>query len=175
MERKTLNGLRPQAYEHPLDTRALDALQCTKGFDTLVRKLNEWGFERLLRVQLTGSNLRVTPDNFPEIHDKVREAGAVLDLPKLPDVYIGAGGEINAFTAGVEKPILVLTSGAVDLLTDEELFFVIAHSGEYEKVLAAPHSELQAARFCTQCGAALSAAAAFCTGCGAHAPAPVVH
>ena len=127
MSRKLLTGLRPQAYEHPLDSKALDALQSTRGFDTLVRKLNEWGFERILRVQLTGSNIRVTPDSFCEIHDKVREAGAILDLPKLPEIYISAGGEINAFTAGVEKPIVVLTSGAIDLLTEDELFFVIAH------------------------------------------------
>jgi Zn-dependent protease with chaperone function len=127
MARKTLTGLRPQSYEHPWDKKALDALQSSKSFAALVAKLNEWGFERILRVQLTGSNLRVTPDNFPEIHDKVREAAAVLDVPVAPEIYIAAGGDINAFTAGVRKPIIVLTSAAVDLLTDDELFFVVAH------------------------------------------------
>src|SRR5687767_853997 len=123
MERKRLIGLRPQAYEHPWDKKALDALQSSKSFAALVSKLNEWGFERILRVQLTGSNLRVTADNFPEIHEKVHEAGAILDLPTLPEIYIAAGGDINAFTAGVRKPILVVTSAAVDVLSDEELFF----------------------------------------------------
>jgi Zn-dependent protease with chaperone function len=127
VDRKTLTGLRPQAYEHPWDKKALDALQSSKSFAALVAKLNEWGFERILRVQLTGSNLRVTADNFPEIHEKVEEARAILDLPAMPEIYIAAGGEINAFTAGVKRPIVVLTSGAIDLLTDDELFFVIAH------------------------------------------------
>jgi Zn-dependent protease with chaperone function len=127
MARKILSGLRPQSYEHPWDKKALDALQSSRGFAALVAKLNEWGFERILRVQLTGSNLRVTADNFPDIHDKVREAAAILDLPVMPEVYIAAGGDINAFTAGVRKPIVVLTSAAVDVLTEDELFFVIAH------------------------------------------------
>jgi len=127
MDRKRLPGLRPQSYEHPWDSKALDALQRTTGFAKLVAQLNEWGFEPILRVQLTGSNLRVTPDNFPELYEKVAEARAILDVPVMPEVYIAAGGEINAFTAGVHRPIVVLTSGAVDLLTDEELFFVIAH------------------------------------------------
>ena len=127
MSRKTLTGLRPQAYEHPLDSAALDVLQDTGGFDTLVRMLNEWGFERIVRVQLTGSNICVTADNFPEIHEKVHEAGAILDLPLLPDIYISGGGEINAFTVGVEKPIMVLTCGAIDQLSDDELLFVIGH------------------------------------------------
>src|SRR5215217_431210 len=106
MDRKRLIGLRPQVYEHPWDKKALDALQSSKSFAALVAKLNEWGFERILRVQLTGSNLRVTPDNFPEIYEKVQEAGAILDLPSTPEIYLAGGGEINAFTAGVKKPIV---------------------------------------------------------------------
>ena len=127
MERRKLTGLRPQTYEHPLDSQALDALQKTSGLETVVRKCNEWGFERLLRVQLTGSHLRVTADNFPVVHDQVRAACDVLDLPKRPEIYIAAGGDINAFTAGVDRTIIVLNSGAVDLLSDDELFFVIGH------------------------------------------------
>ena len=102
-------------------------LQNTTGLETLVRKCNEWGFERMLQVQLTGSYLRVNADNFPDVYDKVTTAAAILDIAKIPDVYIAAGGDINAFTAGVERTAIVLNSGAIDNLTDDELFFVIAH------------------------------------------------
>lgn len=125
--RLALTGLRPQAYEHPSDRQALDALQNTGGLETLVRKCNEWGFERLLRVQLTGSNLLVTADSFPRLHELFTTAAQALELPRQPALYVGAGGEINAFTAGVEQPIVVINSGAVDLLNDEELLFVMAH------------------------------------------------
>src|SRR3954462_11447733 len=114
MARRTLTGLRPQTYEHPADTKALDALQQTRGLETLIRKCNEWGFERMLRVQLTGSHLRVTADSCPLVHDQVRAACDVLDVPNRPDIYIAAGGDINAFTAGVDRPIIVLNSGAID-------------------------------------------------------------
>lgn len=122
-----LKGLRPQAYEHRLDRQALDALQGTRGLETLVRKCNEWGFERLLRVQLTGSNLRVTADAFPQLHQMFVDVCHTLDLPQAPELYIGAGGEINAFTAGVEHPMVVLNAGAIDMLSDDELRFVMAH------------------------------------------------
>ena len=118
--------LPPQAYEHPSDTSTLDALQHTAGLDTLVRKLNAWGFERVLRVQLTGSYLRATADRFPDLHAALRKACELLDSPIMPELYI-APGVLNAFTSGVERPLIVLTSGAVDLLTPEELLFVIAH------------------------------------------------
>jgi len=127
VERRKLTGLRPQAYEHPLDASTLNALQNTRGLETLVRKCNQWGFERLLRVQLTGSYLRVTPDSFAEVHDQVRAACEILDLPAAPEVYIANAGGINAFTAGVHQPLVVLSSDAIDRLSEEELFFVIAH------------------------------------------------
>jgi Zn-dependent protease with chaperone function len=118
--------LPPQLYEHPSDTSTLDALQHTAGLETLVRKLNSWGFERLLRVQLTGSYLRATPDSFPDLHATLRKACELLDSPVIPDLYL-APGDINAFTAGVERPLILLYAGAIDLLTPEELLYVIAH------------------------------------------------
>lgn len=127
MTRKTLTGLHPQAYQHPLDTWALDAVKRTPGFEMLVRKCNEYGLERLMRVQYCGSNLRVNADNFPDLHEKLQQAREILDLPKSPELYIELGGEINSLTVGVEQPIVVLSSAAVDLLTDDEIFFVIAH------------------------------------------------
>src|SRR5215467_9492405 len=121
-----LTGLWPKAYEHPSDTAALNALNSVKGLDTIVRKLNSWSFDRLLRVQLTGSFLKVTPDSFSDLHELLVRACDTLDLPALPDLYVGSG-PINAFTACVDQPLILLTQGAVDSLTTDELLFVIAH------------------------------------------------
>ena len=122
-----LEGLRPQTYEHPSDAAALNALTHTAGFDTLIQKLNAWGIERILRVQLTGSYIRVQADNFPDLFRILAIARDRLDVPVDVDMYIAAGGEINAFTVGVERPLIVLTTTAVDLLSNDELMFVIAH------------------------------------------------
>ncbi len=122
-----LDGLYPQAYEHPDDTAALDVLKRTRGLDTLVRKINEWGMERLLRIQLTGSFLRITPDNFPDLWRLLATARDRLALPITPELYVKNEEEINAFTAGVSKPIIVVNSGTVDHLDEAELLFVIAH------------------------------------------------
>jgi Zn-dependent protease with chaperone function len=122
-----LIGLYPQLYEHPEDSAALNALQHTAGLDILVRKLNTWGFERLLRVQLTGSFIHVTADALPDIYRIFLTARDRLAIPITPELYIRNAGDINAFTAGVDKPIVVLHSVAVDALTEEELLFLIGH------------------------------------------------
>lgn len=122
-----LAGLRLQAYEHPSDAAALNALTHTAGFDTLITKLNAWGIERFLRVQLTGSYLKVTQDSFPDLYQIFLVMRDRLDVPIDVDVYIASGGEINAFTVGVERPLIVLTTAAVELLAPYEMAFVIAH------------------------------------------------
>jgi Zn-dependent protease with chaperone function len=127
MARTVLSGLQAQAYEHPFDGRALDTLRGTPGLEMAVRAFNQHGIEHFLKIQYTGSNLRVTRDNLPEIHATVAEAATVLDLTLLPEIYLQEGGAINAFTSGVEKPILVLNAGCIDHLTEDELFFVVGH------------------------------------------------
>jgi len=126
MEHTRLKGLRPQSYEHPSDAKTLDMLQNTSGVETLIRKCNEFGLDRLLRVQLMGSYLRATEDSFPNLFRAVQEGCEILDLPKRPALYLQPGG-LNAFTAGVEQPIVVLNAGLVDSMTDEELRYVIGH------------------------------------------------
>ncbi|HVR09328.1 MAG TPA: M48 family metallopeptidase [Thermoanaerobaculia bacterium] len=127
MARTILSGLQTAAYEHPWDRKALDGLKGAPGLETVIRGLNEHGLDRLIRIQYTGSNLRVTRDNLPDLHTLVLEAVQVLDMKVPPEVYLQEGGGINAFSAGVEKPLLVLNAGCLDHLTDDELVFVIGH------------------------------------------------
>jgi len=126
MDYARLHGLCPQSYEHPSDKKTLDALQSQSGIETLIRKFNEFGVDRLLRIQLMGSYLRATEDSFPGLYRAVRESCEILDLPKRPSVYIQPGG-LNAFTAGVEQPIVVLNAGLIDAMTEQELRFVVGH------------------------------------------------
>ncbi len=78
-------------------------------------------------MQLTGSYLRVTRDSFADLYQVVADVRDRLEVPVEIDLYIAGGGEINAFTVGVEHPLIVLTTAAVELLSTEELTYVIAH------------------------------------------------
>jgi Zn-dependent protease with chaperone function len=77
-------------------------------------------------VELTGSFLKVTPDSFGDLYRILQKACVTLDMPEQPDLYI-APGPMNAFTAGVEKPLIVIYSGIVEAMNEDELLFVIAH------------------------------------------------
>lgn len=125
--RIVLHGLRSEEYEHSFDRQALRALKSTPGFEFLVRKLNEYSMDRLNRIRYTGSNIKLNAQVMPEIHNILFRACEILDMQFVPEMYVAWSYNVNAFTAGVERPIVVVTSGAVDLLTHEELAFLIGH------------------------------------------------
>ena len=125
MEPILLEKLDPREYEHPLDKKALDALEKTKGLDTLVRKFYDLGLEEILRIQFTGSNLRVTSNSFPDLYELLEETCEILNLKKTPELYIQSGGRIQGLTTGVDNPIVVISTDCLDALTERELMFVL--------------------------------------------------
>ena len=127
MERKKLLLLNPNEYEHNLDRQALNALEGTPGLEKVARKYNKHAVERYYRLMYTGSYLKINEHNFPDILNILKEACANLFVKDIPDIYIQWDYSVNAFTTGSEKPLIVLTSGAVDLLSPEELLYVIGH------------------------------------------------
>lgn len=127
MERIIIEGLDSNEYEHPFDRKALTALEKTPGLEILVRKFNQYWNDKVLKIQYTGSNIKVTERNFPELLKALNEACSILSIDKIPNLYVKWSYDVNAFTAGVENPIIVLNSGTIDLLSCDELLFIIGH------------------------------------------------
>ncbi|HEX3013880.1 MAG TPA: M48 family metallopeptidase [Methanobacterium sp.] len=127
MQRKELILLNPVEYEHEFDRKALQTLEGTPGLEKLVREIFKVGLERYFRLLETGSYIKITPNNFPDIHAILEEACANIYLKEIPDLYMSWDYSINANTLGSEKPIITIYSGAIDLLSPEELLFVIGH------------------------------------------------
>ena len=122
---KDLEGLNPQEYEHPLDKRALDTLENTPGLDAFVRKFYELGLERFFKLELVGSNLKVTDTSFPDLHDILIDVCQTLNLKQIPELYIRNNATLEGLTIGVDNPIVVLSTDAVEDFTLEELRFII--------------------------------------------------
>ena len=122
-----LPGLNPTLYEHPFDKRALDALEKTPGLPRLVSKLNGLSVERMNRILYAGSNLRVSKECIPEFYAIFQHACDILHLPKIPSLYIEWKDEVDALTAGVVQPMVVVTAGVVDRLSEAEQLFVLGH------------------------------------------------
>jgi Zn-dependent protease with chaperone function len=123
---KKFADLNKHEYIHPLDSKALAALKAIPGVDSSLKKLLEWTGESAIRVMFMASAVKVTSKQCPDIHAKLQIACTTLGVD-MPDLYIQQNPVVNAFTGGVEKPIIVLHSSLIERLNDEETLAVIAH------------------------------------------------
>lgn len=125
--KKILTGLDHVQYEHPFDKKALAALEATPGLSLVGKFITRNTIERIYTVQYTGSHLRITKDSYPAIYEYLEYACKILDVKKIPELYVEWNYNINAFTVGAENPIIVLNSGLIDLCDDDEIMFIIGH------------------------------------------------
>jgi hypothetical protein len=115
MARKVLVGLKTASYQHPFDQKALTSLNKMPGLALLMKKVNEYGIDRLLRMQIMGGEFRVTPRNFPKLHDAFLETCQIIDFSPQPELYLYRGtGYISSYAVGVEKPIVGVNLEAME-------------------------------------------------------------
>ena len=123
---RLLPGLEAEHFQHPQDAAATAALKSVPGIDTVVAKVMEYSLERLYYLENTANNIRVTPKMFGRMYRSLEWACKILDVPE-PELYVTVNPVPNAYTFGHTQPFIVLTSGLVDMLDEEERFFVISH------------------------------------------------
>jgi Zn-dependent protease with chaperone function len=83
--------------------------------------------ERRLRMLYLAAAVRVSDKQFTRLHAIHTDAVRILDLPFTPELFVVQDASVNAWTLGLDRPFIVLTSGTLDLLDDDELRVVIGH------------------------------------------------
>jgi Zn-dependent protease with chaperone function len=123
---RTFPNLEAKDFQHPWDATATETLKSIPGLKLVVAKIMEYGLERIFYLQNTASNVRVTSRQFSRLHRALGWGCKIIGVEE-PELYIALDPTPNAFTYGHTRPFIVLTSGLVDMLDDEERFFVISH------------------------------------------------
>jgi Zn-dependent protease with chaperone function len=124
--RRRFPGLDPTVLQHPYDRAALKALQKVPGLDIIVRKFIELFPERVAYIQNVAQTVRVTRTQCSQLYIQLREACAILDI-REPELYVAQNPLPNAWTSGHVRPYIILTSGLLDLMNEDEVTAVIAH------------------------------------------------
>lgn len=124
--RQHFPGIDPIALQHPYDRAALGALQRVPGLDIVVRKFIEMFPERVAYIQNVAQTIRVSSKQCPQLYSLFQEACAILDMPE-PELYAAQHPVPNAYTSGCEHPYIVVTTGLLDLMNENEVLAVVAH------------------------------------------------
>jgi len=123
---KKFADLNKHDYIHPSDSKALAALRAIPGIDTTLRQLLKVTGESAMRVMFMASAVQITPQQCPDLYAKLQVACTTLGVD-MPDFFIQQNPIVNAFTGGVDKSVIVLYSGLIERLNDEEILAVVAH------------------------------------------------
>lgn len=125
---KVLKDLPSSVYEHSLDRKTLNILKNLPGLDTVTNYILNLLAVRWSLVEMQGSSFHVTRDSCPELFRQVKEVAEILEVVDFPEIYTQWGYAVNGYTTGNrDKTMLVLNSGAVDLLTKPQLDYVVGH------------------------------------------------
>jgi Zn-dependent protease with chaperone function len=123
----TYPGISRDAFRHPLDQQAEAALRAFPGFDIVARTFVEFMYERPQLVSLMGNNVQVGPQQYSTLYQMFRECVRALDVQPEPTLFVAQNPQVNAYSIGEDHPCVVLNTGLLDLLSDDEIRTVMAH------------------------------------------------
>ncbi len=125
--RTAIKGLDVSTILHPEDKSTMDTFKKIPGFKTIVDKTVGNIMEKYAAIEYSAEGINVSPQCMPTIHRQVVEACRLLDITNAPDCSTDWDYDVCSFSVGEEKPRIILQSGTIDLLTSDELFFMIGH------------------------------------------------
>ena len=125
--RKILTQIAPVSWEHPADRAALQSLRAVPGFDELLKKIYGFLGERGVRLLFQADAVRVGPTQFPRVNQLYTDVLTTMDWAERPELFVSQTPFANAGAYGMDKPFIVINSGALKLLDDDELRDVLGH------------------------------------------------
>lgn len=121
-----LHDLAVDAFVSPMDQKALANLQRLPLLPLLIRKFNEMAVDDMWYAMNSSETVRCGPRQFRTLYGLMREACDILHVPE-PELYLRYDSRVNAMTAGVGRPFVVIHSALIDGFTDEEILYILGH------------------------------------------------
>ncbi len=125
--RRILTDIAPRSWEHPADKAALQALRRIPVFDEVLKKLFGFFGEKPVRLAFQANAVKVSARQFARVHGLYEEVLRTLDSPEHYPLFVSQTPIVNAGAWGMEEPFIVLNSGTVALLDDEQLSYILGH------------------------------------------------
>jgi len=125
--RKILTQIAPVTWEHPADRAALQALRSVPGFDEVVKKIVGFFGERGFRLLFQANAVRVGPTQFARLNALYTDVLTSMDWQVRPELFVSQTPFVNAGAYGMDRPFIVINSGALNLLDDDEMRTLLGH------------------------------------------------
>ena len=123
---KTASPIDCEQYIHNLDKAALGALKKIPLLDTICAKLISIMNDKQDTLINMSTKIHITEKQLPKIYVMVESICKKIGI-EMPELYLELDRNPNAYTYGTEKFTLIINSGLIECLQDDELYAVLAH------------------------------------------------
>jgi Zn-dependent protease with chaperone function len=120
-----LFNLSQSDFQHPKEAESLSTLKNTKGLERVVKKFYDMGIENIIKLQYTGSSLKLSPNSFPDLFSLTETACNILGVADVPELYVHRSEQFEVTTLGVDRPMIAISTECLDKLSEQELLFMI--------------------------------------------------
>ena len=132
MYRKVLSDLDTERVVHPDDKAVISRLNEIPGFKVFLQNTVQKFTESVTDVTYTGNGYDITAESSLQLYNRLVEDCKILGMDKIPLMSALWGYFISSNSVGEKRFRILITSGSVDLLTPEELDFLVGHElGHY--------------------------------------------
>lgn len=125
--KRVLTDISSRAWEHPADRAALQALRKIPVFDDVLRSMFGFFGEKPIRLAFQANAVKVSEKQFPHIYSLYKDVCKTMDPEEEYDLFISQTPIVNAGAYGMDKPFIILNSGTLWLLNDDEISFILGH------------------------------------------------
>ena len=115
-----------QEFTHPDDAAALKKLESIPLLPTLTKTFMDVGAEQMMYGTNMATKVKLSPTQLPKLYNILPPLCARLGI-KEPEFFLEMTPVPNAYAFGDTYTAITITSGIVDLLTEEELIACVAH------------------------------------------------
>ena len=125
--KRILTDVSSRTWEHPADRAALAALRKLPMFDDVLRTVFGFFGEKPIRLAFQANAVQVSENQFPRVHELYTDVCETLDSPERYPIFVSQTPIVNAGAYGMDDPFIILNSGTVRLLNDQQLSYIMGH------------------------------------------------
>ena len=119
-------SVNPRDFIHENDSKALNALKSIPGFDQFVKAFMKVYNEPSMKILNMSSKVRLSEEQCPRIYNLLVPICEKFSIP-VPELYLELDRSPNAYTSGDTTIFITVTTGLLELMSDEEIQAVLAH------------------------------------------------
>jgi hypothetical protein len=127
MGRKNLKHLDLNQILDSEDEKTLHSLDKIPGFKDLLVDVVSTVRERYMDIEWMGNGVCISQTSYPRLYNVLKDVCKTLGYNRVPTFSLEWNYNIAMATEGVENPRITALSGTIDILSDDELRFLIGH------------------------------------------------